>query len=390
MKLVARALLILIIVSIVSLSFWHYWQQKTSAAALSTGDADKVDTLEELYAAIEKVDQGFQSMRYIMETEEQFLQEEPVRYKITAVQMGNKLRYETDNGFVIGYNGQQVWLHNKNENSTVVAEASGMSPDKLGAMNGVKWLRSTFGTDPGNFDAYSDPGYYHLNNFRASKGPHHLVQIDKKTLQLVECRTFLSNGSVVISRVIDLEVNPKGITEEAFHPLPGTLNPQEAHLLWAQLGSSAISIEDFDLAREFFEKAVASDPPPDLKMFYLIQIGESYAAQRQVDKALEYYRAAAAVEDIGLENVAFAKHYEGCALVNLGKYQEGINVLESSLSTGKQPLAAETYEMLGLAYYRLGNKEKARENLQASLSITRDGSRRERISRYLDRLANTG
>jgi len=379
-KVVARLLLFSIVLFTLALGGWHYVEQKSLGSKPPVGDTGQIDSVVELYAAMEKTEKDLKLISYVVQEERQAPHERPLFFQMSVLEMGEKFRYEKGDGIVIGFNGEKLWRYSKNDGSIIIVDASEIPVERLHVLGGVEQLRNTFGTFPGRFDPVSDPKNYRIENWQ---GSHNIALVDKQNLMLVDFRTYSPDGSFRVTRLSDMVLSPDGIGEDEFNPVIETQNPGPAYVLWAELAYGAAEDEDYALAIEFFKKALAADPPAESKVSYLIALGESYSAQGQVTEALQYYRAASAVKDTTPEKAALAKHYEGCALANLGKEKEAITALEASLASGEHSLAAETYEVLGLSYFKLGDAVKSRELLEKCLATSRNEAQKERIKAYL-------
>jgi arylsulfatase A-like enzyme/Flp pilus assembly protein TadD len=108
-------------------------------------------------------------------------------------------------------------------------------------------------------------------------------------------------------------------------------------------------------------------------------INERKDFARAYEQLYEIYRSRGLVEDaLGVfakgteanrDNFLFVSEY-GIALVRNGRYQKGIEVLESSLRLFDQD--AEVWDSLGTAYGSLGDLGKAREDLERALALAPD------------------
>jgi len=96
------------------------------------------------------------------------------------------------------------------------------------------------------------------------------------------------------------------------------------------------------------------------------QLFEIYRSQDLVDDALQVFKRG---YDANPGNFVFSSGY-GVALVKQGRYEEGAEVLERSLSLYDQD--AEVWNSLGVAYGNMGEMEKAREDLGRALALAPD------------------
>lgn len=373
----------LILVSTLAFAGWNVWQQDVAfGRGLSTAG---IDSLEELYQAMDKA-HNENTVQYMnLENRILYSGQQPVTHLIKTVQWDNKFRIETDTGIIMGYNGKELWMYTRADNTVSSVEASKVDSREVGSIPGIQWLRDTFGTDSKNLDTH-DRSFFYLTNFKSGKSPHFIVTVDKNTLQIAEVRTLFSNGSLLVTKVKSVKERwPDESSAEEFSPDHDVVNSGKPYLVWGQLGISAMQHESLDMAKVFFNKALQCKPDPDLKVSYTLKLGDYFALKKDFQQALVNYQQAGAVQGCSAENQAIACNRQGWALAMQGKNSEALQVLNKAVSVDN-PDAASAYETLALVYSRTGDKENCRKALETCMLKSTDSAQKQRIQNYLVQL----
>ena len=124
------------------------------------------------------------------------------------------------------------------------------------------------------------------------------------------------------------------------------LNPNEASA-YRNLWDLNLASGRFTRAYKYIQQAVRLDPN---NRIYQSELGESYYAIGEVDSALRY------LEERGPGSRL------GQVYLEIGEYEKSIEVFEELLKRGSQEAYLRTW--LGIAYSRVGKKEKTREQLE--------------------------
>lgn len=365
-------------------ALWNVWQQEV---AFKQGLAIAgINSLEELYKAMENVHKEDTIQYMNLENRILYPGQQPITHVANAIHWNNRFRVETDTGIIMGYNGKRLWMYTRADNTISSVASQGIDPQEVGSAPGIQWLRNTFGTDKKNLDCH-DRHFFYLTNFRTAKSPHFIVSVDKNTLQIAEIRTMFSNGGLMVTKVTNTKSRwPDEKSQEEFAPIKNAIESGKPCLIWGQLGISAMQNERFDIAQDFFAKALQSNPSPDLRVSYLLKNGDCFALRKDFDKARTKYHEATEVQGCMPVSLATAKHREGWALAMQGKNTEAVQSLTAAAVVDNYPDVLATYETLGLVYIRLGDKEKGRKTLEVCLNKSNDTAQKQRIQNYLVQL----
>lgn len=146
-------------------------------------------------------------------------------------------------------------------------------------------------------------------------------------------------------------------------------------------GQAALSAGDRDKARGIFESVLLEDPLRHGALFFLGNIHREGGA---LDKAARFYEAAIRIKPAMVEayiNLASIRYGEG-------RYEDAVGLLEKAMK--EVPLDAPGDPMvrynLGLAYLKLGDKDKAVENFRRFLALSPEGKNAKEVRETLARL----
>ncbi|MFA7078323.1 MAG: tetratricopeptide repeat protein [Syntrophomonas sp.] len=383
-SLLAKLQLGLIILFTLIFAFWNVWQQEIAfGQGLATAG---INSLEELYTAMDNTHKENTLQYMSLENRILYSGQQPLTHTIKAVHWDEKFRVETDTGIIMGYNGKNLWMYTRADNTITSVDAEGIDPQEVGSIPDIQWLRDTFGSDNKNLDCH-DRRYFYLTNFRSAKSPHFIVAVDKNTLQIDEMRTFFSNGSLLVTKVTNTKPRlPDETSHEEFDPVSEASDSGKPYLIWGQLGIAAMQNERLDAAQDCFTKALESHPDPDLQVSYLLKWGDCFSLKKDFAPALGKYQEAVAVQGCLPASQAIAWHREGWALAMQDKNAEAIQALNAAATLDNYPDIAATYETLGLVYSRMGDTENCRKALELCITKSNDIAQKQRIQNYLIQL----
>jgi TolB-like protein/Flp pilus assembly protein TadD len=134
------------------------------------------------------------------------------------------------------------------------------------------------------------------------------------------------------------------------------LNPNEASA-YRNLWDLYVASGRFSVAHQYIQQAVRLDPN---NRIYQSELGESYYFVGEIDSALQY------LEERGPSNRL------GQFYLEIGENEKTIEVYEELLKHASQEAYFRTW--LGIAYYRVGMKEKTREQLEIIDSLEGENS----------------
>jgi TolB-like protein len=124
------------------------------------------------------------------------------------------------------------------------------------------------------------------------------------------------------------------------------LNPNNASA-YRNLWDLNVASGRFDMAHQYIREAVKLDPN---NRSYRQALGSSYYIIGEVDSALQY------LEERG------PNLYLGQVYLEMGEYEKSIKVFEDLIGQGSQEVFYRTW--MGIAYSKLGMKDKTREQLE--------------------------
>ena len=150
------------------------------------------------------------------------------------------------------------------------------------------------------------------------------------------------------------------------------------------LGCLYYKLENYPLARENFEKALAIDlkdhegSHPDLIALYS-NLGETWRSLKDFEKARDYFRKSleVAFNLHGEKHSAVSASYDSLGIVSMDlfEYRNAVYYFKNALNISlelygdKDPEAAVRYNNLGIAYNKLGEFENAVEYYKKALDI---------------------
>ncbi len=136
------------------------------------------------------------------------------------------------------------------------------------------------------------------------------------------------------------------------------LEPASAEA-WNELGGVAMAREEYGVALEYFEQALAAK---DGLVYALLNAGQAADKADQLPRSEEYFRKALALEPKSPE----AHQRLGLALAKNGKPAEGENHLLEAVRL--RPALAAAWNNLGVLYLRQGTPQKAVDALERGIA----------------------
>jgi tetratricopeptide (TPR) repeat protein len=116
------------------------------------------------------------------------------------------------------------------------------------------------------------------------------------------------------------------------------------------------------------EEGVSEKPFEDPEM--MIEVGNEYIVLKKYQKAVEIFEKIIAEKPV---LTRLAKAYNGCgiAYAELGDYEKAIENFEEAITLSRYLIdfGAKTYHNLGHVYELMGDKEKAEENIEKAKVI---------------------
>lgn len=105
----------------------------------------------------------------------------------------------------------------------------------------------------------------------------------------------------------------------------------------------------------------------------MIEVGNEYIHKKKYQKAVEFFEKIID-EKPGLTHLAKAYNSCGIAYAGLGKYDKAIENFEEAIKLSRYLIdsGARTYHNLGHVYELMGDKEKAKENFEKEKVIKAD------------------
>jgi Tfp pilus assembly protein PilF len=113
-----------------------------------------------------------------------------------------------------------------------------------------------------------------------------------------------------------------------------------------------------------FKTALKDPAYPTPEKIYL-NLGLLYESQGRSEEAVDAFRTA-----VGINPKYYRGHFELASMLDrLGKVEEAVREYEVASPDPEYANSGEYHYMIGYAYYRLGDNEKARENLQRAMEL---------------------